>query len=233
MLSETGTKAYYIIEVIRENSYFLWKQTKSRILEVNDTWFRDHQLAYVQNDKGRTILVDLKKMTCTYIDHYDETYVEFTLPVDVNQILAHDLRFRRLGNMFTGQVKEVQKTKIIHDVTCQEYKVTAWALMDGVKTRKSTYRVWATQKVPFNLEPFHMLLDILRNFYGRDEAFRSELKKIRGIQLMDRGAVHRFPRKKIYFTEASLWSQKEPPEGIFKVPEGYKRRKRIREDDIR
>jgi hypothetical protein len=233
ILPDTGEEAVFTTDVGREKTYFLWKLTDTKVLEMNDAWIQENRIAYVQPDKDRTLLVDSEKMLFTYIDHKDESYVRFSIPPDMDKILSQDLRTERLNNQYTGMVRETENTRSILGKTCKEYHVSSWQVRGSLKTNKSDFKVWATTDVPFDIKPLQLLFQVLRFFYNRDEAFRNELEKIRGVQMRDEYVTKHFPWKKVYIDEQGEFLKKIPPEGIFEIPPDYVRKDRIEWDDLR
>lgn len=151
----------------------------------------------------------------------------------MSRLLHPKLRKERMNNRYSGTVERTEKTRIILGKTCTEYHVSSWRLMDSKRTEQADYKVWATTDVSFNMEPFRLMMQVLRLFYNRDETYRNELDKIQGIQMRDEYVSKRFPWKKMYITEQGEFLKKVPPEGTFQVPAGYTRKDLIYWDDLR
>jgi hypothetical protein len=228
-----GDKAVYIMEVVREKTYFLWKLTDSNVIEVKESWIQGQRMVHMEEEKRRSFIADAEKQTVTVIDHLDKTYVVVHFPPDMSRLLDSRLRVKYMDLRTTGIVKKTKRTREICQTECKEYRVAAWRVQDSQKGRQSDHIVWAAADVPFDLRPYVLFLRTLRRLYNRDEAYQAELLKIDGMQMGDTFIAGRFPNRREVSSLVVEMAEKEPEPGLFSVPAGYTQKTEFEEGNLR
>jgi hypothetical protein len=166
----------------------------------------------VDRDRGKVLFGDPARKAC----------LEMPLPLDVAKLRATlDALGYRLQPAF-GKVRATEETREIQGVSCKQYEVEAWQLEGEAPTNRRRIVVWAAESLPheIDLSLVREMLECLRAFYNRDEGYRTELRKIRGVQLglqVDDGSDRRYVEETIEIAE------KEPSAGTYDVPEDYRR----------
>jgi hypothetical protein len=229
--TESLRTGIYIKEVVREDSYFLWKLTKSKILNVSEIWMGDQVIARIE--KNKKFILDLKKNMFYFVNHKTNTYVEASLPLNMSEILSGHFKPGYEERKATAVVQTTTHTREIFEKECDEYKVTFWQLRGSKKYNRQNVKVWSTTDVSFDLTPYYELLKNMRKVYNRDETARQELQKIRGLQLRNQWEVKNFPIKKRYTEELVELAELTVPEGTYSIPDFYSKKEHIDGDDIR
>jgi beta-lactamase regulating signal transducer with metallopeptidase domain len=213
----------YMREVYRTDSYFLWILMDSDMTNVAETWIGNQKVVYSEkgDNYNRKVILDLEKNSIVFINHRAKTYVEATLPLDRSSILSEELKWQHLERPTSGRIDKTNKTRLIKDKKCDEYDVVYWDMRGEKRFNRRAFKVWATTDVPFNLNLYYQMLMNLREVGNRDKTLRNELKKLKGIQMKLEMKSSRFIFSKMYITELTELTRKEPPEGLYSVPSDY------------
>ena len=88
-------------------------QTGSTLNQVVEMWIGDQKIAHIRN--GKKIVIDLEKNKLYFINHNAETYLETSVPVNIESIIPEEIRqwFCRNRKEFTQRVEEIDETKEI------------------------------------------------------------------------------------------------------------------------
>ena len=225
-----GGENVYIRDATRAEVCLLGIPLAAKSLYVAETWVGDRVIA--NTERGRTIIVDLRKGLLTFVDHRAGTYVEASLPIDAERVvddaIAH--RFRQMG--MSGEVKKLRSTRIVLGRRCRGYEVSMWTARARSDAVPRTVTVWATSDVPFDLALYQEFLENLRLLYNRDDALRSALRTITGFQArleLVEGGVAASTRT---VTEAELIVHRPAPPSVYSAPEGYRKLERIQDLDF-
>jgi hypothetical protein len=225
-----GTLAYYIRDVTREENDLLIFRTRREIVHVNELWLGDGRVAQVDNHK--TIVYAPRDGRILVTNHDARTFVELPLPFDPATAFGPELARRYAAGARHSLVQPRDGTCEVLDCRCREYAVDTWETRGGEIRQRQTLRVWATTEAPGDLELFHAFLDHLRRLYGRSDAARRELDKIRGYQLaLTVSTWHGIWRHRLV-NEAVEMGWRAPPAGLFGIPEGYRRVAGLRPEDL-
>lgn len=174
-------------------------------------------------ERNRTTIVDLRREKLTFIDHDTEVWLEAPLPLDVLPLLSTEMQRRRRDIRTTGTVEETEKRERILGRKCEIFRITSWNTSGGgVLSNETTFKVWSTTDVPFDLRMLNELLLNLRLMYNRDTAYRAELQKIQGLQMRLEYREGNFLAEKRYIDEVVEITETTPPPGTFSPPQGYR-----------
>ncbi|MBN2412979.1 GyrI-like domain-containing protein [candidate division KSB1 bacterium] len=223
-------KVCYIKTVNKIDTYTFWKKTKSEFDYIGELWIDEDKTVLIE--KNKKLIYDQGKMTFSYINLRDSTFVDTGLPVDLSNLFTDDLYWNFKNRKVTGKVKETNKTLDILSKQCKLTELTFWDLIDGSKKNKRVSKVWTTMDVPCNVELFHNLLRIMRTLYNRDESLINEMEKLLGIQMQVEITITKFPRKKVYLSTVEEISQMVPPDGVFSVPDGFEKKEKLSKRDM-
>lgn len=220
----------YLKEVSRTETYVDGKLTDSQQLGVNKVWIGDNKIANIT--PPRILIVDKGEGMIIIANRKAKTYVEVSLPLDLSEILAEEVKERFKMYYTTGTVKETGDTKEIIDKHCHHYEVNYQDKYGDTVRRELEFDVWATTEVPFDLELYGIMLQSMRMIMNRDEKLRNELNKIKGIQVYLEMTTERGNTVSKYIDEDIEMSEKEPPAGIYSAPSGFTKKDKLTIQDV-
>jgi beta-lactamase regulating signal transducer with metallopeptidase domain len=221
---------YYIRDEVRTSTYFLGFRTSSKLVEINELWIGDGRVSLTQGN--RTMILDARRNTFTFVNPTTRTYVEAPLPLDMDALLPEKLSRHRRELVPSGSVEETGKTKTIMGHESERYDVLLWWERDGQRENYREGVVWATTDVPFDVSLFEELLDTMRLVYNKDDKSRQELRKIRGIQLRFKAGGDGVFFNEGYSSNTVKIAREVPPPGTYEPPSGYTRNDRFTPDDF-
>jgi hypothetical protein len=192
---------------------------------VHDLWVGKDRAAFITPEEIYIYNKELKKVRIAALKQ--KTYVETVVPLDMSKLLSPETTARLSQYKIKGTVKRTDETRTILNRKCAAYKIDQWVDVQGQKYSESQMTVWAYEDMGPDFAIFDELMDIIRQMTNRDEAFRKELQKIKGAQLLLE-IVQTFQGESTnYRIEVVEISEKEPPAGIYEVPEGYTKKETL------
>jgi hypothetical protein len=222
--------ALYIRDVTRSEAYLVFVRTESEVVHVNELWMQDGRVAQV--DDRKTIVFAPYTGRLLVINHHDSTYVEMPLPLRLEEHLSRDLARRYEDTQRGSLVVPPDGQREVLGCSCREYQVDTWDVRDGDRYNVQSIRVWATTDAPGDMKLFHDFVDHLRQLHDRGGGARRELDKIRGYQLRLVSSEWNGLWRRRLVNEAIEMAWRQPPVGVFDVPEGYRREPRLDPEDL-
>jgi hypothetical protein len=205
-------------------------ETDPELLTSNTIWVGENKIVF--KEKNRTLILDREKGIFFYLIPRTRTYVETRLPFDVSMVLPVEEIWKRKYRGSTGTVEPTGNSKEFLGLESQEYKITSWFYDGDIRKAEREFNVWATTDVPFDVGLYHNMLEVLREIHNRNEVYREELRKIKGLQMYLEYSEGGWFGGKEVVTEILEIKEMTPPEGIYKVPEGYTRKAELAEEDL-
>ncbi len=198
-------------------------QTQPEKNEVSEHWIGDDRYA-VHGSDSSTIL-DLKTNKLFFLDHQEKSYVETTLPLDLNKLFPPEMAQMMSMMKMTVNVKPIGQTKTIGNWKCSGYEVNISMMMMPMKMI-----VWATTDVPFKVDEFmeKFYAPILKLQLRLDDSSLAEMLKIKGFWIYSEttgevmGAKIRSTMEVIEITKAS------PPPNVYSIPANYRQTEKIK-----
>jgi hypothetical protein len=192
---------------------------------VHDLWVGKDRAAFITPEEIYIYNKKLKKVWMA--DPKQKTYVETDVPLDMSGLVSPETAARMSGYKIKGTVKRTGKTRTILNKKCVGYEMNQWAELAGKKVNESKTMIWVYEDIGPGFAIFNELMDIIRQRTNRDEAFRKELLKIKGAQLLlEINQVYQ--GQSINFRiEVKELSKKDPPAGIYEIPKDYTRKEKL------
>lgn len=192
---------------------------------VHDLWLGKDRAAFITPEEIYIYNKKLKKVWMALSKQ--KIYVEADVPLDMSKLLSAETAARMSGYKIKGTVKRTDKTRTILDKKCVGYEMDQWVDLAGKKISESKTMIWVYEDIGPGFAIFNELMDIIRQRTNRDEAFRQELLKIKGAQLLlEINQVYQ--GKSInYRIEVKEISEKEPPAGIYEIPEDFTKKEKL------
>ena len=177
-------------------------------------------------------VVPKEKKKVVLLNHKVKTYIETDLPLDMSKIISDDVKSWFKTRRSTGTVKETEETKKIMGKECKAYEVVSKEMHGDVVLRRQVITVWATTDLSFDLKMHELMLENLRKMFNRDEKYRKELKKIKGIQMRLETTQKHNGNTVRHVDEIVEISDKEPPEDAYSVPSKYTKKEKLINTDL-
>ncbi|MGB6648513.1 MAG: hypothetical protein WBG01_08260 [Bacteroidota bacterium] len=217
-------------EATYSNKVSWGSEGESKLLTSNTIWVGDNKIVF--KETKRTLILDREKGVFVYVIPRTRTYVETPIPLDVSMIFPAEQIRKRKHQGSSGEVEPTGDSKKFLERESQEFEITSWYYDGDIRKGEREFRVWATTDVPFDVELYHDMLEILREIHNRDEAYRAELTKMKGLQMyLELSEGNWFSGQKV-ITEILEIKEMTPPEAIYEVPEGYTRKAELAEEDL-
>lgn len=211
----------FIKSVTRTDTYAGGEVKSSKETAESTIWIGKDRIAY--NTPDFKIILNKKENRFFFSNAKRKTYVEASVPLDMALLLSEDLKLLYGAGKTTGTVRETGETRKIKDFDCKEYEVKYWKTYDETPTDRLKIKVLAAKEAVPDLSLHDEMLDYMRMIFNRDEKLRKELQKINGIQMYLEVSEPRGDTEVRYIEEVIEISDREPPEGVYSVPEGYKK----------
>lgn len=230
LLPSAGQADLYVKKAAHSAAYVDGAAVASGRGSATEMWIGDGRIA--SHEGNKTILLDLNKGWFCIVNHIEKSYAETALPLDVSKVLSEDLQAGYNGWHGSGEVKKEGRTRKIGSVECSEYTVSYWGLRDGQRSNEHTITVWATEDVAFDGKAYSSMLDCMRMLHNRDEKLRKELRKIKGLQIGYEISGNESGIESRLINEVVEIRELEPPEGTYRVPDGYTNKERLTDRDF-
>jgi beta-lactamase regulating signal transducer with metallopeptidase domain len=221
-----GRKDVCNVEVTRVVSRVLGITTESKIINVSEMWIGDQRIALVE--KNSSFICDFKNEIFYFVNHKESTYVETSLPIDPDEILSRELKWRYREGPVSGKVDVTDKTREFLGKECTRYDVVYWKNEGGNRTDVIDFKVWATTDVDFDYGLIEQFMENRRKIVNRDPVLCRELAKIKGAQMYMVFRVKKLGTSRTTNTRLVEIIEKEPPEHTYSPPPGYRQKSIIR-----
>ncbi|NIM13626.1 MAG: hypothetical protein GTO45_16030 [Candidatus Aminicenantes bacterium] len=192
---------------------------------VHDLWLGKDRAAFITPEEIYIYNKKLKKVWMAAPKQ--KTYVVADVPLDMSKLLSPETAARMSQYKIRGTVKRTDKTRTILNKKCVGYEMDQWVDLAGKKVNESKTMIWVYEDIGPGFAIFNELMDIIRQKTNRDEAFRQELLKIKGAQLLLE-IVQAYHGETInYRIEVKEISEKDPPAGVYEIPKDFAKKEKL------
>ena len=201
--------------------------------EVNrdiEQWISGKRMA--MEFENRKIIIDLAKKKMVILLKDKKEYVEADLPLDLAAVV--DESIVPLIQMYktTGEVETLEEKKELPEGPCRGYRITSWIPYEGTRYNETEMVSWVTEKVKVDLDTY---TDLVTEFYRLEnlhEDFIKIAREIKGLSLQS--ASTRYAEGNAVTTTSSVvtMEEREAPEGLFAVPEGFSKKDKLTREDL-
>jgi len=215
----------YIKQVIQNKAYVLEGQEHEAREEIIETWIDKNRLAVHGQERSLIVLLDRKIIY--YVDHVQKTYVEMTVPVDVNQYFPETLE--QLMGQVTVAVTPTEEFQKFEKRDCRMYEVDIDSFMISMKMR-----VWATLDVPFDGKSYleEMFPELAKVTYLLTDNAVAELLKIEGFHYRTEIVLNFMGAEMETIQEVVEMARKSVPDNIYALPRNYTKKDRLSLQDL-
>jgi hypothetical protein len=198
--------------------------------DSTETWIGEGRVA--SHEGNKTILLDLDRKWFCIINHLDRTFVETSLPLDVDAVLGENLITAYMDVRTAVEVERRDGRREMASLECREYDVSYWDETGDGRFNERHLTVWATEDVQFDKKAYSKMLDCMRMLHNRDKKARVELEKIKGLQTGFEASSNGSGLESKLVNEIVEIAEKDPPSGIYSVPSGYRKKERLNDRDF-
>ncbi|MBN1165023.1 MAG: hypothetical protein JXB45_10630 [Candidatus Krumholzibacteriota bacterium] len=191
----------------------------------NDIWFGDGKFALI--DEERHFIIDVAAQKMIIIELANQAYLETALPFMLPAIVSEDLAPRLFMFPTVGEVKKLDETKEINGLKCQAYQRNSWVMYQETRFNDTETVIWATSDLPFDrelAEAYNQIFSRLRNY---SEELIGQMKMVEGFQLWTESVRYSEGTAIKSSNQVVEMAQKDPPEGVYAIPEGYQKQERL------
>ena len=216
VLSAFAGADVYVKSKSHTDAFSVMGQNQPAKDETIEQWIGDDKFAHIGTDMSS--IVDLKKNMMYIITHQDKSYVEAELPLDFTKLLPKEMA-QMMGGMMkmTVTVTPNNQTKTVGQWKCSGYDVSIQMMMMPIKMA-----VWASTDVPIDMSKFSDIYgNVIKAQLRLDDAAMEEMKKIKGYWIATETTAEMMGAKMRSTTEVVEMTKKNPPAGVYSVPEGY------------
>ena len=221
MISGCISPDYYIKASFHRNAYLYKGRVFPPAVASSELWLSNDKAALVS--KNRILILDKKKKTIYFINTMHEIYFEAKLPFEATKILDMEALENLKKLKFEITVKPTSKVKTIKGLECKGYTMNSVTLREQAIVEKVNANIWATSKVPFNMELFNELFLCQMQLMLPGKEYIDNLKKIKGIRIQTEMEQLSDSKGLISKQEITEITNKKAPKDIYKVPRGYKK----------
>jgi hypothetical protein len=189
--------------------------------DTSTIWLSKERLAVTGGGTNALVRLDLSQFYL--IDHDDQSYVTFTLPVDLANVLPAD----DPNAQMLKQMMEVMQTTITVTPTDQTKEIRSWnARLYEIEMKNNFVAIqmsaWATEDAPVDAELYWKLYESLFSVNPVTKDAMSSFRKIKGIIVLQEQTVQVMGQETKQRTEVIEMREADAPRGVFRLPKGYK-----------
>lgn len=231
----------YIKQKSHTDGYYYGGVNRPAVDFTNELWLGNGKIAFVTENS--ITIIDKEKNLASIIDKTTKTYVETPLPIDLSKLgpeqvaaVIKEIRFKgtvkKTAN-FKGTVKKTAKTRTIGKRICKEYAMNTYRVYQGNRSNELDTTVWASKDLPFDMNKYRVLVFNIYRLRNYSDELLEEMNKIDGFRIAAESLFYPKGFSVKSTTEVLEISQKEPPPGIYSVPEGFTKKERFTVPELR
>ena len=215
----------YIKQIIRTKAFVLEGQEHEAKEEIIETWIGKNKLA--KHGQGRSLIVLLDKKIIYTIDHVQKSYVEMSIPVDIQKYFPEPLE--QLMGQVNVAVTPTEEILKIDKRECKVYEVDIESFMISMKMK-----VWATLDVPFDEKTYMegMFPELAKVTHLLTESAVAELLKIVGFHFRTEMTLNFMGAEMESIQEVVEMDRKSVPDNIYTLPSDYTKKDRLSLQDL-
>ena len=218
-------------QVIHTDAFEMMGQTTPEKNDTTTMWLTEG-MAYSTMGDSASVIFYLERGEICFINHEEKQYS--LMPMDLGEIIdevleKEDEEARQMAEVMKGMASAImgsveisvtptEETRKIGDWDCTKYNVDlSMAMM------KSKQELWATEDIEVDYTMFQAVSSgMMAQMPGFDKVLE-EMKQIKGIPVMSTATASIMGSEMVTTTELIEYAEKDAPDGIFDIPEGYKK----------
>jgi hypothetical protein len=192
----------------------------------SEIWIGGGRIASI--DKDRRYIIDLTAGRVIVVEKADTAYVETTLPFSLSVILPEEVRPRAAMFQVTGEVTRLEGTKMIGGRECEGWMVHSWINYLESRFDETERTTWVTKDLPADGKALETYYDVVWRMNNFSEELVAALRGMGGCELMTESVTYSEGQAIKASSEIVEIAEKDPPPGIYDIPEGYRKKEFIR-----
>jgi len=216
----------YIKSNVHSDAFTMMGQNQPAKDEVMEQWIGANQMTNISGDK--VIILDMGKNMMYIVNPKEKTYIETTLPLDMNKLVPKEMAPMLAMMKMTVKVTPNGKTQKIGKWNCGGYDVDMSMSMMQMKMK-----VWATTEVPFDWKAYSKMYANVAKMQFMDDASIAEFNKISGYQVASEMTMNMMGADMKVATTVGEITKKDAPANVYKVPAGFTKKDSLSLQDLR
>lgn len=216
----------YIKTNMHSDAFAMMGQNQPAKDEVMELWIGSTQLANIAGDK--IVIMDMAKNIMFIVNPKEKSYVETTLPLDMNKLVPKEMAPMLAMMKMTVKVTPNGKTQKISKWNCGGYDVDMSMSMMQMKMK-----VWASTDVPFDWKAFSKMYANIAKMQFMDDSSIAEFNKINGYQIASEMTMNMMGTDMKVTTQVTEITKKDAPANVYKVPAGFTKKDSLSLQDLR
>ena len=216
---------FYIKQISHTDAMSMMGQQQPARDDVIHMWLGEDKMA--MDMPQMKIIIDLDKDVMYWANHQNKSYVEMTLPLDLEKYFPAQM-LQMMGDVDIS-VEPSGESKKIASWDCSGYDVTMNIMM-----MEMNQKVWASTDVPFDWKEYSqkMMPKISQAMMRLGEDALQEMMKIEGFQIRTELSMNMMGSEMKSWQEVQEISKQTAPAGTYTVPEGYTKKDKLDLADI-
>jgi hypothetical protein len=216
----------YIKSNVHSDAFTMMGQNQPAKDEVMEQWIGDSQMANISGDK--VVILDMGKNLMYIVNPKEKSYIETTLPLDMNKLVPKEMAPMLAMMKMTVKVTPNGKTQKIGKWNCGGYDVEM-----GMSMMQMKMKVWATTEVPFDWKAYSKMYANVAKMQFMDDSSIAEFNKISGYQVSSEMTMNMMGADMKVTTLVGEITKKDAPANVYKVPAGFTKKDSLSLQDLR
>lgn len=228
VLTVPGFGDFYVKVNIHTDTFYNYGTIQPASDQVEEYWISDKKMTRIS--ENRTLIIDLESNRFIFVNRRAKTYVETPLPLNPDAFADERLAGAIKHFSGSGDATAAGEVKKIDKWNCKAYKLTEWRTS---KDNAKEILTWAATDTGVNLETYNGLYSHILKFEGFDDNYIEKRKIIGGFEVY--AETTRFVRGQKATSNRKVVElvKKEPPKGVYGVPEGFTKKEKLTVQDFR
>jgi hypothetical protein len=220
-------------QVVHTDAFEMMGQTTPETNDTTTMWLTEGK-AYSSMGDTAAVIFYLQKGEICFINHQEKQYT--LMPMDLREIMdevleeeGEDEEARQMAEVVKGMagaimgstritVTPTEETKKIGEWDCTKYNVDLTMAM-----MTSKQELWATEDIKVDYTMFQAASGgMMAQMPGYDRILEG-MKQIKGVPVKTVATASIMGSEAVTTTELIEYAEKDAPDGIYDIPEGYKK----------
>jgi hypothetical protein len=216
----------YIKSTVHTDAFTMMGQNQPAKDESMEQWIGTNQMATISADK--VMILDMTKNVMFIVNPKDKTYIETSLPLDMNKLVPKEMAPMLAMMKMTVKVAANGQVKKIKNWNCGGYDVDM-----SMSMMKMKMKVWATTDVPFDWKAYSKMYANIAKTQFMDDSSIAEFGKISGYQIASEMTMNMMGSDMKVNTQVAEITKKDAPVNAYKVPAGFTKKDGLSLQDLR
>lgn len=220
----------YVKQQTHRDAYYYGGIVTPEENQTVEIWIGDNKMAYIE--PRQLIIVNLAANSLIFANRSESTYAETTLPLQWTNLLEEEAAARVLMFQRHGTLEETAETGMFQGKTCKCYKFTSWIPYQDVKYDEREGKIWISTDAPFSDSAYERTRVHFLELQNYVDEYVTEAAGVKGFPLYQETEVYMKGFSVKSYEKVVEISEKEPPEGLYSVPFGFRKKDRLSIQDV-